>query len=634
MDKISIALMGKISELYENRYKDCWFTMNKIPHIFDIEDFDFPTIGADFSPEEVGRRIDNQCNFSILVDEIPQQNMYYQSTGKNLSDTYRNIITQLTPIENELDPEKEKALLEIQDLLSSEKYENYQTFQRKYDTLKIEVNNALSAMLNAENQQFKNEQKTVYDTKIEELNQVKSQWITDGYKFEIERAIQNKAAIYNSGFLPDWQNKLIEFELAERQGIGVPIDYFVTGYTPQINKDNSGWSKVSLNQHEIEKLFQKTCEKSHINNYQEISNQSLKIKNLKAKFANIIIHRNWFANELFDNQFWKLPDYLPPVSDGNNPSSGMIPGYLFSMIMVKDVDIELEPSNHNKQLIQNQTNSAINLGPILMAKPMLLHNKVEMKSVEKIDTKALKGIQLSVGKPFLTEKIKTNALLKAKMTQPKPKISEIKMTRLKFDSTKLIMPSLLNKLSNAKIVSATGQVLNNVNVVITNLKNNKKQILNSKNGEIKFLMRDPFMVQINHTGFEPYVESYNQPQKSYTFILKSIAKPPPEEKIEFEGIQVFGYLCKKVPLCPNPYQSKDKSEGDHPQDNQKKEFWVCYSFENFDNAIKTYNGLIKENPNFQIKQFEDNFRIIISKENAANLDWFSEKFPDAWTLPT
>lgn len=565
MDKISIALMGKIAQVYENRYKDCWLTMNRLPQIFDVEDFDFPMLNSKASIEETERRIDNQCNFSILVDEIPVQNLYYQSTGRRLSDTYSEIINQLTPISFEIDVKRQSRIAELEELLKSEKYETYRTWQEKYDTIKIEVNNLIAAIKNADaaNSQFKDAQKTLYENKGEEQASIKRKWIAEGYKNDIERAIHEKAALQSQGFYPDWQEKLFDFEMAKISRINSNLEYYETAYTPsQIVKEKSGWSEVSLNNQEIESLFHTMSEKLSLKNRSKISHNSLNIKNLKAKFANLIIHRPWFEDGLFENKFWKLPDYFDKVSDGDDPADGLIPNYLYSMLIVKDVRINLEESVHNLDIIEKDTLQTMNIGPLLMMKPQMMESTLQLKSVEKVDAKLMKGSLADLNPKFMMPKQNPQNLLKEKIIR-----KSLALAKEKFDA-KSISPAVKYKSSiynpieatdqtfivQGNIESNTGEQLRIIEIIFYNLENNTQiSRISIDGGFQQKLPHFNYEIHINQPDYHPLktkIKNQSGPQK---FILNKIVQPQNvtiEE--QFKGILVFGYLCKKVPKSPNP----------------------------------------------------------------------------------
>lgn len=169
-------------------------------------------------------------------------------------------------------------------------------------------------------------------------------WETKGRKNEVEKWLglfHKLAGASPVTLLGELQTDFDVF--AKKSGADVlasEFSYLPTLFNPSnFFEDQVSWPQLSLDKMEVASLYEKAPE-SLRKLFQKNENDPA-IKKISFEYAVVSIVRDWFPlKDFFLQRFWKLPGDQPPVSDGEG--NGLIPSFPEKLIFVRNVVISYE----------------------------------------------------------------------------------------------------------------------------------------------------------------------------------------------------------------------------------------------------------------------------------------------------
>ena len=277
-----------------------------------------------------------------------------------------SILKNVICAKSTLTPNEQIALKDAEDILyemavepdgsqtrvSSQKYKLYNMYQKEYADRGLTYKNELSiiqAKLSVGSLDDQAKQNWIEREKQlkEEINQALEDWITLGYKGEVEdklelylRLTQKKSP---NATINEYLSQLTTFVPTEITSGG--SEYCPTMFYPMdAFETEAGWMSITMLTEEIQQLKLKISDLfSDLPDLLQIikSEETDLIRVLTAELKVVYLERPWLREEFFDGTYWKTSDNTF-VSDGNIPARGTIPAYVTGMIVMRKLIVKKE----------------------------------------------------------------------------------------------------------------------------------------------------------------------------------------------------------------------------------------------------------------------------------------------------
>lgn len=161
-------------------------------------------------------------------------------------------------------------------------------------------------------------------------------WTTRGNKAEVEAAQKQEATAAAQSPRMRWQSWVSQFV----PDIDVQTDpdnlhFALTAFTPADVVDHDDWPSFTLSAPEIAKLVT-TAPKELVSIFEGQSGEP-SIDSLSFEYRSVAITRPWFHPDVFSARFWKLPPGSNPVCDGANPPGGDWPAYVTAVVFARNI---------------------------------------------------------------------------------------------------------------------------------------------------------------------------------------------------------------------------------------------------------------------------------------------------------
>jgi len=600
MNKISLALIGKLIRLYEmeDRSKEVFISLETTPMPYTDKDFIFvDEAGSD--AQKLREAKQKQYQFFEQSDMIPKVSRIWQEKFgefSKLSNVYEHVLKRMIPLEETLTSEQLQEHEEAKLVLNSEKkqiYDDYKNrFQEQQDEL-LEVKLEIISSDDPNKIGLLNQKKEILE---ERLNEFEYDWIAQGHKNEIKNALATFTrldAIKNSSVQREWNEAKDDFLKFTEDTIFSGITYKPTYYRPvnfnDKNGGQSGWKRVTITKDEIDELAT-LAEQSFFTGDQDVSddNMDYDIKKISVEIIDLNIDRPWFKPDLLMQRNWRFPDGETMLSTDNKGQEELLPAYIMSLLMARNVDVELAQTQKNQKKIQHMMKVAapLQIGPMLLEIP----KAKSAKSIKKVSlprklnpAKAnlfRKNMQqmnkLNTGKKKANQKKMAEINKNVMLFEPKinTKTLNAKTTKQPFVKSNLITskailkPMFVSAISK-KVFGFKGHVEGDglsgkqVTLRFLNLhkKGNSKVIKTDKDGNyVAKLAPGDYRIIIKRDGYLPFEKTYKmrKGQKNmrnvdiHLQLEESAEINESDLEKQYEGYLLLGYKCRKLPKLPNP----------------------------------------------------------------------------------
>lgn len=315
------------------------------------------------------------AKFACLVNRIPQVGHCWPSDQRLLWDEYQTILKDGVVASIETNPEDKKTYdritnalypkQEIADLLGkrtaivdSERLAEYKAYQTKYQQADTRYQSLKRAAQSSEEPTAVQQWRLHGDLYRTEVNNALNDWITYGNKNEIETALAMLDQIEKRNpklAWLQWQEKLELSKLVTEDN----QSFYLTLFSPALfyeSADDTRWQRLTW----------KPAENASRVGSKETQ---LSISNLTVELIAVQILRPWMNSSIFERQFWQWPDQRDALSDGSDVPQGTLPAYATTMVVARNLTIELESnSEQNAALVEdiklgNKSDKSISWGP-------------------------------------------------------------------------------------------------------------------------------------------------------------------------------------------------------------------------------------------------------------------------------
>ncbi|MCZ2258593.1 peptidoglycan-binding domain-containing protein [Sporosarcina sp. G11-34] len=522
-EKVSLALAIKLKKIYEEENQFLTFPLGLA---YPYRSLEFMKEGSNLSALE---RLNYRADFSRMVNQIPADGAsVFSPSGMFLWNEMKNVLINAEFATSILSQEEEKQLAEAKDFLTvegvditgkksiipSEATQIYIDYKIAYEEANDMYMSEKITVENTTGVEAEKLQEVWKEWREKELRDLRDQamfnWVNFGYKNKVEASqkIRNILEVkkYSVLYRDEYLNDINIAELADTDAQGIP--FCVTDFNPRdaFDKDQP-WIYVPLLRKEIDSLIQQAPDS--LKGVFTADQENDDIQSLSLEYKYIGIKRSWFRPEFFQSRYWKMSDESI-VSDGESPAQGRIPAYITGMLAVRNITVT------KKKKTGEQKNSVL---PILNI--ATLQNNAVIKAIPEYRLAINPGTMTfmqSVKPPVVDvdNRLKNNADLLQTRTgelEQKPAIRSIEMPNPKLQAV-FKPPETAKLISNLHIYKAEELI---------------------------------FTQNIKSMGIGSLIEP----------IDRIVATPETvTETYDFDGVAILAFVCRRVPLSPNPDPTK------------------------------------------------------------------------------
>lgn len=305
------------------------------------EEFDLSPTDAD-DPQMLRQRIRRWSNLSRLADLIPR-NSRITHDGALLSETVRKILTQgecaagisLSKKDKKNLEAAAKVLIEPGDNglpQPSQKSKAYTLYKSKYYTAEQALRTAdLQAASSGDIVKVQDFQEIVRPELVAAIAAAKLEWITLGFKNDVEEARALQLAFAERAPIETWSRFRDQFSSAELKDLD-GADFYPVRTTPN-NANDLLWQAAQV-QVPIDVKYKFASSLSAAGTPQ------INFDRVEFEYAFLRIDRAWLdsSNSALNSRIWRHPDYKNnSISDGKAPPSGECPGFSIGFILVRSL---------------------------------------------------------------------------------------------------------------------------------------------------------------------------------------------------------------------------------------------------------------------------------------------------------
>lgn len=346
------ALLAKISDIMSNPEAGQFTSFLTL-----AEGWDMNEIGFDGASDLNARDNANwRGAFARRVNQIPIPGDAWSSSGTYVWDVYRDVVEGSVLLADASRSDEEEALIQhARELLGtpgtpSASYQAYLTYRDQNLILAQKKSEAELTFAHStdplERDQADADRKRYADL----LRENEEQWIVNGYRDDIDQALQTLVQAYADNPARKWKMFKDGFSLvvSENDANG---SFWPTQYRPlHPAKSDDGWIMFTLSGNEIQSLA--ASAPPAIVNSQSALGDAVRaqgeIQSLSMEVMRVNVERTWFNPELLNSRFWswKQPD-SPPLSDGARPHpAGRLPGYIIGLVLVRNISVVWQSVAH------------------------------------------------------------------------------------------------------------------------------------------------------------------------------------------------------------------------------------------------------------------------------------------------
>ena len=350
--RISLALATKLRKIFETEDKYLTFPLGTS---FTYQYLNFmkdPSI----SGLTLQEHLNNKGDFARLLNIVPSDaTSFSPDASKLLWDELINILTISTFAKSDLTVAENNLLNKAVDFLTDitklddgteipvnsvivNQYYEYKTVFDQAEATYLNEKMTVELSTGTEGEKLKQQWNAYREKQLLDIkNKAEDDWKNLGLREQVKYYQQVRSNLEPRKFLGLYKSAYLnEIEISETPDLnGMGIGVYTTFFSPfDAFEPNLPWMEITLSKEEINQLVQVAPnDLKSIFNAGEGSND---IESIKLEYKEVVIIRPWYKPEFFASRYWKFDDDII-VSDGHVPRQGKIPGYITSMLVVRNV---------------------------------------------------------------------------------------------------------------------------------------------------------------------------------------------------------------------------------------------------------------------------------------------------------
>ena len=346
MDSIvQLSIIEKSKQVFSHEKEDIFLSFPNTAISFKKSDLIFDDDEEDFKADK------NQISeFSRMVNQIPRGELWASNSESYLWNIYKEILGKGQVARAFQTSEEGEEYSSIVTLLYdnygkknqelSRKYLIYCEFKDAYYVLKEQyASRKIDVELSGDEKEKLYWEKTENELWRRKFKEIEDKWISRGYKYEIDDALQRKASIERrapQSTWIEWQKLFVPDADIENDYRGYP--YVDTRYAPSNAIDEGAWSEFAISKNVAKSLISGA------------SSQFKKIflpdglgvpsfESIKLEFSSVKVCRPWFESSVFRSRFFK---YGEIISTGGDKIEGLCPAYVTGLIFARNVEVRMK----------------------------------------------------------------------------------------------------------------------------------------------------------------------------------------------------------------------------------------------------------------------------------------------------
>jgi hypothetical protein len=184
----------------------------------------------------------------------------------------------------------------------------------------------------------------------EAVMQAEQAWLTAGQRARVEAAQQIEqtyAARDPALKWTEWQTSFMAD--LDTQTDTANIGYAPTGVSPYDLFDAGPWPPFTLTRDEMMRLVPQAP--AELLAILGAGAGTPDIESVSFEFRSVALTRPWFEPRLFKSRFWRLAAGAEPLSDGGTPPKGRCPAYVSALVFARNVVVQQRPKAGGQPVI-------------------------------------------------------------------------------------------------------------------------------------------------------------------------------------------------------------------------------------------------------------------------------------------
>jgi len=523
MDKITqLALMSKAKKVFGK--DDTFLSFPLAPLQFTKEELDFVS----------SLNVKNLEEFSLLVNFIPDGEAWQPTEDRYLWEVYEDILKGMdTEVAFSARTDEEEAryqeatrflLTKNEAGLSqpSAAQQAYNQFQDQMNALQAKYAAARLTGETTTDPDVKQHWRDVEEPQLrQEISALENRWIREGFKHEVEDALATKKHLGAKRPSTTWEEWHTRFMSSIDTLTGVDqIQFYPSGVSPVNALDEGSWQTFSLTQDEIKALVKEAPDK--LKSRLDPDDQDSEVVSITFDFSSAAIVRTWCDPDLFDARFWRFSSEEKQLSDGQSPPSGLCPAYVTGVVFARNISVKSKAKSNSASQPQGRPATGETLKFPAALQVAKLQPTVQL--TPRYQRAAINRNQLTLNRPSLSPShfgvIRHEAPISVRSVEPR---------------TNLVNRLSTQDLSTLRTYSSAIQPRLNVNTVPSDSVAVSKAIER---------LKDAAVVRPALEQSQPESPAGSSPEHETESIT--------ETKTDADQIFVLAFVCKLLPLCPNP----------------------------------------------------------------------------------
>jgi hypothetical protein len=348
---MQLALMTKAKKVFGADDTFLSFPVSPLPYTKRELDF-----FSERDDDDLRQSQRNLQAFSTLVNLIPDDEAWLPTETVFLWDVYEQVLKEANFAESTRTPDEEAAYQRalaflrvtgadglVEDSPAMKAYRQHKDAfllaEQKYNADKFTGENAADP---TEKQRWREVDEPAQRAVIEEL---RAQWITAGYKNEVEAAQAKVVSLGARSPLQTWAewNSRFNEDIDTLTGSSADAStVYPSFFSPSNAIDDDAWQPFKLSAEEVKVLLNEAP--AELRARFAADSAAAGNKSLTFEFSSAAIQRPWFASDVFKARFWRFADASRFISDGGKPAKGTCPAYVTAIVFARRVREEVKPA--------------------------------------------------------------------------------------------------------------------------------------------------------------------------------------------------------------------------------------------------------------------------------------------------
>ena len=519
-----LALMAKAKLVFESPETFLSFPALS-PYTYAPERLQFGAAG-----EMTAEDLAELSEFSRITNQIPRGTLFPTEEGEYLWDVYREVLQTAEVARGTISAEEQTKYDEAMNLLYETSPDGLRQDSEAHRVYRQHRDASFEAL-----EEFKNQESTAEtsdDPAVQakwrdedeprlraELQRLEDEWVANGNKAAIEEAEQIEGAMAARAAPTTWSGWRTSFmDGIDLQTGTDQIEFAPTGYSPYNVFEADAWQTFTLTRDEMNALAADAPAELIPILGSSVADDA--IESVTFEYRSVAITRSWLKTPVFKARFWRLPDGSEQLSEGSDPPEGRCPAYVTALVFARRVQIK-----------RREESGAPARGPAI---PQVLM-QLDRDLVQRKAPSLLKVRDHRAGsRPRRSLAEAVRAARPAAAVAPPAAATRLAGARLRATGF-AVAPLLAGGVMSARTpvarlrAPAAGRVRDHRTAVV---RDHRTTVRDHRTGAVRdhrTRPRDP-------TPTQPEPEP-TQPE------------PAPEPN---EDVTILAFICKRVPLCPDP----------------------------------------------------------------------------------